>query len=245
MDEFIENEEYKNYKNVNKLKYVNYIPDNLQLDDLVIVYNDGRQSKIYSLNFLLSHPIIYEKYYMKDNVLDITLTHCPISKSTIIYFGEYEITKYKFNNNIVICKSDNKENKVVQLSGNTYDENNDFIESNHMIYGTKLVDLRSAIVSYPDAMFYKYDKNDNNEIFYNNNDKQIIYGVYYLSKNGDKKQAVLMGKQNEKFNYNKMGFNKYFDSMNDKFREKSSTVIPCYLLVWKLFYPDSKIINMK
>jgi len=270
---FINIHELTKYKPIDSIVYKNRPPEKLLLHDLVIVYNDGRNNKIYDLDFLSNNPIIYDKYY--DSVVvnsesgleqvDVTITHCQISLSTIIYFGKYKLSTYVYRNNIVIQNVDDDDEYILQLSGEIYSKkSNSKIDKKIFRVGTKIMTLRQAISNYPDGIFND-DMVKNEEILFPNNiynkifdeiylelskhhhkidPKTIIYGIeYYSSDEATTKKFSAIVNKNTHTNFNLgKSFEKYFSKTISKLLEKGAFITPCYFGPWVLFHPKTKII---
>lgn len=269
-DQFINIHELTKYEGLNNITYKNTPSDKISLQDMVIVYNDGKNNKIYDLNFLSNNPIIYDKYY--DNIIinresglqeiNVTITHCPISLSTIVYFGKYRLTGDVYQNNIVIQNINDNDEYILQLSGDVFSKKNKVkIDKKIFRVGTKIMTLRHAISHYPDSIFNDEVVKDGNiydetytkifdEIFSKTNihlnidPKTIIYTIEYYSSDEmiTKKYSAIVHK-NTHVKFDK-AYDQYFGKTGSKLLEKGAFITPCYLGTWILFHPNTKIINI-
>jgi len=266
-DQFINIYELTKYEGLYDINYKNTPSDKISLHDMVIVYNDGKNNKIYDLNFLSNNPIIYDKYY--DNIMinremglqeiNVTITHCPISLSTIVYFGKYKLTGDVYQNNIVIQNvNGNDDEYILQLSGEVFSKKNNVkIDKKIFRVGTKIMTLRHAISHYPDSVFNVDVQNKifdevytkifdeiyiRSNIHTDINPKSIIYTIEYYS--GDetittKYSAIVHKHNNVKFD---KAFDQYFAKNGSKLLEKGAFITPCFFGTWILFHPHTKII---
>ena len=100
-------------------------PNNINLEDNVITYYNGKKWKIVALDYFYYYPIIHDKYF--DNttnkniqkVFDISITVCPFTLVSIVYFDKLGLYKNTFKGSCVFNKLDNKD-LVVSFSNNKY-----------------------------------------------------------------------------------------------------------------------------
>lgn len=271
-----------NYKNryINDPIFTPIIPKEYELNEPVIVYYNGIKYKIIPQKFMMKFPIIYDKYYTSDitsssntrvikpntgYTSDITVSYCPYTASSIIYFEKYVLTNKIFNSNIILQNMDDNNKLIVQLSGlSLYKSTNDFIQRGEI----KIMTLRNAISKYPDSSFLdisKYKKkellkqsyNINNEILYpllyNSSEyhpKTLIYGIDYISKkDSGAKYSAIVSKDASKNKVNnidiiKNGYDIYFNKMMENIREKGGVVIPCFWFAWYAMHPETRIIKL-
>jgi hypothetical protein len=113
---------------------------------------------------------------------------------------------------------------------------------------------------YDSKMILDSSYNTNNKIFYSLTDKSskyhpktLIYGIEYLSarsqKEGYKKYSTIVSKDASKDkansrNITENGYNKYFDKMMEKIRDKGGIIIPCYWFSWYAMHPKAKVIKL-
>jgi hypothetical protein len=86
-------------------------PDSILLSDPVIVYNDGQKHKIISVDLLNKFPIVHDTYI---DGSDISVTCCPYTMASVVYFGKYELYDKIYKNNIILVKQ-NTNNIIIQL----------------------------------------------------------------------------------------------------------------------------------
>ncbi len=204
MSDLIVDSKY-NYKNryIKDPIFVPRIPNEYELNCPVIVYHNGRKHRIISRELMMRYPIIYDKYYdpvsaqasdstNTGSISDITVTYCPYTSSSIIYFGFFIMTDKIFNSNIILQNMDNPDKIVVQLTGlilkrssirpnpslkdgNIYSPNTkDMVIRKSEI---KIMTLRNAISKYPDSTYLdisQYKKRELLDDSYNCN-KEILY----------------------------------------------------------------------
>lgn len=237
-----------------KIIKFNDTPKGLSLKDIILVYNDGISYKSIDINIFNNCPIIYDKYYENNKYYDISITHCPYSFSSNIYFGIFTSKMELYNGNILIIDEEN--NKVCQFTGKSLD-NEKYYRKKDVVIMT----LRNSLSLYPD---YKYLVSETKNIkvkklkLYNKNDphfkkihpKTLIYGVEYLSsKTGTKKYTAVISKYaseilENNYNYTDSGYYKYFKKLLKKLQDKSAIVTPCFWYLWINFYPDTKIVKI-
>lgn len=243
-------------------------PNNLNINDTVLVYNDGRTWKVVSLDIVLSHPIIYDKYYDDDinnTVSDISITYCPYTSCAIIYYDKYKLTNKIYNNNIIIK---NNNGYMIQMLGILYSKYNKMIPSIIRREEVKIMTLQNALTRYPDCQFLHYTTKmkplvnkkylSNTKIMYKINNiskrfhpKTLIYGIEYITNNSisTKKYSAIIGDDTSKNkpnsrDYNKNKFNIYFVKMMDEIRERNGIVYPVYWYAWYAMFPTTKVIKI-
>jgi hypothetical protein len=245
-------------------KFSPTVPIDLLLSDIVIIYSTGKRWKLVPLKYALYYPAIYDKYYdhnytkkSKYYVSDITLTVCPYSIASVIYFDRLTPTGEIYKNNMILSRNSNNEHIMSQIEGTIYSRHSGkLIESFIRKTGTKIMLLRNAISKYPDCAYLQLDKVPmvdidyiTNKKFYfpiehiskKYNPKTIIYGIEYISKDEhiDKKYSAIVS-QNLKTNK----YNEYFDNIMETLRKKGGIAIPLFWFVWHDFYSESKIMEL-
>lgn len=250
-------------------KYVPVPPRHLQLQDKVLVYNNGFKWRIIPLEIMKNYPIIYDKVYEKyyqtriNNkynkvTTDITISYCPYTSVSIIYEGVYELDSNVYNNNIVLVNKNTNE-KFVQLIGQCLISN-----KCKKRWEVKQMTLKNALKSYPDCEYlftdlpYSYNfvpKNYNtiSKIYYpltNTNDKinkkTLIYGIVYNSsttKSNNLKYVAIIGK-NMSYDIEENGIQRYLEKHESEIREKFGFIIPCFWFIWYDVFPTTKIIQL-
>ena len=236
-------------------------PKNLSLYNKVAVYNDGRQWKVIPLSVLLIYTVIYDKHFDKvkdkdgNNIIsDISITFCPYTFCSIIYFGKYTPVSKIYNGNVVLK---NEENILLsQMKGTP------FIRKKEV----KIMILRNVISNYPDCSYFDEtnlgdlksviddDYIINQKILYPTKHKNkkfhpktLIYGIEYKSKDitkKDYKYSAIVGKNNNSFNFVKSGFVDYFDNVIERIRNKGGVIIPCFWYGWTSMHGEVKIIQL-
>jgi len=262
----------KTYKYIYNPIFKTIPPNFLSLSNYVLVYNDSINYKIIARDIVDRYPIIYDKYYDKlqqnnaEFASDITISYCPFTSASVIYFGKLELSNELYNNNVILIDKKNPDYKIIQLKGDVYSKQTKKIEPIYLRRTEiKIMTLRNALTMFPDCLYLHINlsknsiiKNINNyhinkEILYpltNKSEKYhpktLIYGIEYESTdiNKTEKHTMIIGKKDKNFDYQKNGFDKYFDNMLDKIRDKAGIIIPCYYFSWYSMYPNSKIIHL-
>lgn len=238
------------------------------LSDIVLIYHDGIMYKSIVLSYFNHFPIIYDKFFDNDTYYDISITHCPFTFCSKIYFGKMKLHDELYNNNIVLI--DEHFNKITQF------DNKNILKSQQVYYrklDCMVMLLRNALSLYSDfgsmsndltkynttaaniKSFFKNSVQNASNILdarKNNNirDDTFIYGIEYLSfKTGKKKWAALIptyasSDLDNNFNYETNGYHNYFKMQIKKFKKKSAIITPCYYKAWKIFFPTTRIVNL-
>lgn len=166
-------------------------PADISLFDPVLIYNDGQIHKIVSFKHLSIYPLIYDKYFdnSKDNtgfVSDITVTCCPFTLTSIVYFGIYELHYEVYNNNIILSATQhNKSDKsdqdflLFQLTGDTYSIQENKLIKNYSIrrIDTSIMLLRNAISMFPDCVYLHLHDMHRNNIDRNELDRKSLIEI--------------------------------------------------------------------
>lgn len=222
------------------------------LNDEVIVYNDGKQTKVVPVAVMERYPIIHDKYYENDISDDISLTFCPFSSAAIIYFGKWKWTGEQYNNSIIIQKDSTS---IIQLTGKEYKTG---IPGRHIVKDAVLLTLREVMKRYNDCVFlddtrlrhidaivpasyrkdqtilHKMDK-ELNRMF---PAKQLVIGIDYISSNSasDHKYTCIVSKTPDKIH-------KYIDDNYQTIKDKSGIIINVYWFVWSTL-TTTKVIEL-
>ena len=243
--------------------------NNLSLKDTVIVYSDGTKYKIVPLNIMFNYPIIYDQYLDDQNTsTQISVTLCPYTLSTIIYFGTFNVMNKVYNSNIVLNDQNDKDKIIFQMTGNIFSlSTKKLLEETIRKEECKIMILRNAITMFPDSLHLHFDKNIDHTLntsylidkiilypVYNESDryhpKTLIYGIEYHSKKKSQlKYSALVTKDSNpdrvnKKNIIKNGVHDYLEKMIDKIREKGGLIINCFWFGWYAMHPDTKVIVM-
>jgi len=226
-------------------------PKFLTLSDIVITYNDGKMYKIIPIHIAKYNMVIYDKYtdvLSPTNTVekDITLSYCPKTSACVIYFGKYTVYKHdKYKNNIILQDSKDIGKLLIQFNGNFINTGTQTPAKYQPIrrLSTKIMTLRNAISMYKDPLYLHPHKTY--EVSCTKLPYKIVYGIEYEipNKNFAKKYSVIIGKS-DGTNYIKSLYHTYFNKMYDKVIEKEGFIMPCYIDSWKLFYPETKVINL-
>lgn len=203
-------------------KFIIYPPKSLKLSDPVLVYNNGRNYKIISLDILKKYPVIHDKFYdikninedikeIESTVSEITIICCPFTFYTSVFFGTYYPTKILYKNSITLINN-NKE-KLVPIMGTL--ENHKFIRRSE----AKIMILRNAITMFPDCYYFDDTILDLDVKNINDIELQLSYTIEYTSKTFNKKYTAIVGK-NKILDIDKNGIEEYLQSKMEKIREK-------------------------
>ncbi|MBA43116.1 MAG: hypothetical protein CMF62_03790 [Magnetococcales bacterium] len=196
------------------MKFTSKSNTNLQLNSLVLTYNDGYKWKTIPISLLFEKKIIYDTFYdklffspEKDNFkkekrtsTKVSICFCPKSFICIIYEGKWNFQKYK--NNIMILE--NEKNETLELS---------FGNPSIRKFESNIMEFKESLLKYPDSLFidYKYK----NHIYKPN----IVPLIDYLSTKKDNinisKYSLLVGKDTYK----------YLEKFEDKIRDKNGFII--------------------
>lgn len=241
----------------------------LSLPDIVYVYNDGRDWKVIPKFFATKYPIIQDKLYEGNKLLDMTILCCPFSSFLIGYPGNYKSNGKIYGNNIIL--ENENHNYLIPILNQTYSINNELIGTPAIKYEVKVMTLRNALSKYPDCKFidishldldveplvgpdyhesvdFKYDIKKYNNKYH---PKSIIYIIEYMSKQQDEyKYSVITSNDINRDKPNSSdimhnGIEKYFDDMLPKIRDKVGIIIPCYWAVWDTLGISYKLVNLK
>ena len=223
------------------------IPQNLlSVKDIVIVYNDGHKNKIINKKITDVYPIIYDKFYDDNIKLNLTISVCPFSGSAIGYIGKYLLTNKIHKNGIVLKNKNNEDHLLFNISNLTYSiKHKKIIDKCIKKIEMKIMNLKDALILYPDSLFLNLDIPKNiKKVNTSNHSKKLIYGIIYKSLQQENKYTAIISTKEDGFNYLNNGYFKYFAHMDEKIKDKHGFVIPCHLSSWLNLFPDSKIIEL-
>ena len=240
------------------------MPEDISLSDKVIIFNNNNKWIIVSINIMLSHPFIH----IKNNDIIKSLILCPLTLRTILLDGTYKF--YKYDSGIFYMENENNEISQIDLKGKVkidYDDN--LIEKQNKRYEVKICSLKSGLIEYPDSEYiilkkkqiltpilnYTYYIN-NNDIFGNEYDnvyihpKTLIYIIQYISKSGNLKESILIGKNANKddvtgYNIKESGLINYLIEYGDDIINKKAYLFPMLYIHAIQMYKNSIIINIK
>ena len=267
--------EFTNIKNINlqdriitEPNFLPISPSDMNLLDLVAVYNDGRNWKVIPIDILTRYVVFYDKHFDKiknkkgENIVsDISITFCPYTFAAVIYFKKYAPTNKLYRGNIVL--KDLEDGLLVpQIIGNK------FVRKKEI----KLMTLRNVISNFPDCSYFnnnidklprivsdEYITNKDVDVLVDNinskyHPKTLVYGIEYKSIDttiNDYKYSVIIGadasnsiNKDSLFDYVKNGYNDYFNLAIDKIRDKGGVIIPCFWFCWMGIHENSKIVKL-
>ncbi len=265
-----------NNRIIKQPKFVYHIPSNIKLSDTIFVYNDGKRWKLIPLSILKRYPIVFDKYYDqikrkkgKFIISDMTVTYCPYTGCSVIYYGKYIPTGEVYNNNIILADSDNNNNIMSQMMGILYDrktkkQTHDIVRREE----AKIMTLRNAISKYPDYVFLKQKEDIDplvSETYYHNNTilfpithsslrfhpKTLVYGIEYKSNDMEykNKYSVIVSDDasKKKPNSRDLKINKYteyFDEMIEEIRLRGGVIIPALWFAWYGMFPKARVVKL-
>jgi hypothetical protein len=253
------NKQLTNDRIITNPEFIPTPPKDLLLDDTVLVYSTGKYWRVISIDVLISYPIIYDNYYdhtttRNDKYIksNISLTFCPYSFTSIVYFDKIGLDGHVSNNSIVFNLIKNKRTTF------THFNNEPLIRKGE----SKIMILRNAITLYPDCHYLNYNI-DKKPIIKYEEDRQIelpkrfhpktfIYGIEYNSKHVDKynlRYSVIVSddasldKVNS-FDIRKNKYQNYFNKFINKIRDKGGIITPSFWFAWISNHSDSKVIKL-
>lgn len=221
----------------------------LALSDIVVVYSDGKSNKIIPLELFKIHPIFFDTYFDTSDktVHDITVSVCPYTLCTTVFFNKYYLTDKIYLNQIVLEKEEDKHTILVPLVGYHYSlDSNKLLDQTIRRGEAKIVILRDAISKFADVKYIKFtNKSKLQPIKGSKISNSIPYGITYISGKieTENKHALILPK-NKSLSIKENGIDEYFNNMVDKIREKGGIMIPCLKKPWIKFFPNSKIIKL-
>jgi len=238
----------------------------MKLNDIVFLYNDGRNWKVIPLKVTQMYPIIYDLYYENENAIPITIYVCPYTLFSCIYFEEMLSYDKVYNNNLVLMNKKNNDMIIIPILNNIYSVSTQTLQEKYIRKNEiKAMTIRNAISLYPDSQFINMKDikpkaslvdntylSDNTimfdiekpPLFTNHHPKTLIYIVEYKSKTTHKyKYTVVIPKKNT-FDRVKNGMHKYLDVMNLKITEKGGIIYSCLWFAWICTFPSSRIIKL-
>lgn len=241
-------------------------PPDMKINKPVCVYSNGSRYCLIPLSILLRYPVVYGKYFdqtakkEKRVVSDITITLCPYTLTTVVYFGKYKPTGKLYKDNITLQPVDDPGRIITQLDGKIYNISDGKTIFEEIRRGeAKIMTLRNAITTYTDCLFLDKSTIDTSKFSkinkgVNGKSNKIVYGVEYISsehKVGEEKEdfkiksSYLIPKKTETiWDIQRNGIKNYIDSMIEKIREKGGLLIPSTKDAWLDFHPESKQIKL-
>lgn len=227
-------------------KFKDYPPKEFNLDNIIATYFDGIKWKVIPLFILTQYPIIYDKYYEKNNTSEtlISIYVCPYTLYSCVYFGRYELYDKILYGNISIINMDN-EFYIQPIINKAYSL---IVDKPLDIYirkaEVKILTFKNVVYLFPDSLFIRDvpKRSELNVISLDNN--KLVYIIEYKSKKGnDYKYTVLVPKINS-FDIIKNGFGTYFHKMANNIRTKGGIIHTCFLDNFKETGIAHKIIDL-
>jgi len=237
-------------------------PDELKLNDQILIYNDGTNWKIIPLKICLMHPIIYDTYDNNEQTFPITIIVCPVTLISVVVKGTFAFDSY--NGTTMILKDKNDNIMPIDVGYK--------IDSKYIIYqnkrsDAKLMVLRDAIMFAPDALILKLKTKQIKPIisaeYYTNemdlsgntlntliHPKTLVYVIQYKSnKTNNEKTSIILGKDSQKdfvtgFNLKSSGVTSYFIKKQHKIIHEEGFLLPILWYVSKEMYPSAKIVYL-
>ncbi len=241
------------YSIVDKPEFTPYSPKYLNVDDLAIVFYDGKKWKVVALEDMYQHPVIHDKYFEDD----ISITFCPFSYSAVLYFDKWEPLKDVVNNNVILQYKKNKNIKINQMSGKfvDYTDGSIVIRKNEIV----IMKVMTVLKNYPDCLYFN-NKKKTKSIIPNNyltsskiihplsqeldkrhNPKKLVYGVMYSI---DNTTSVIVSKKEGKLDFEESGYQEYFDTQIKDIKDNGGFIIPCLWFAWMDNYPKSTVVEI-
>ena len=244
-----------------------YLQTNIKLSEVVLVYTNGKKWKIVPLSVLVRYPVIYDKYYDRQEtnkgkyiVSDISVTYCPYTGTGVVYYGKYKPTNKIVNGNMVLSDDTHE---IVQLTGKQINNKNSPLIRRDEV---RIMIMRNALSKYPDALYLHRDFDKDPIVplsYYTNTDllhdlkhtstkyhpKTFVLGIEYKNSNHDTKYSVIVGDDAQKNKTNSRDLNKnkyenYIDQQMTNIRERGGIIIPTLWFAWYAAYPKSKIVKL-
>lgn len=250
-------------------QFTNNADNKILLKDIVIIYNNGNEWRVISLDIIQMYPIIHDKYYQieKNNtqqIVPITVYICPYTLYSVVYFGEFISNNKVYNNNLTLIDKNNDDILLIPILNQFRSITNDtLIRQSIRKNEVRIMTLRNAITQYPDCQFidskhiHKIDPLvdinyiTNDQILFNLKSysnkykaKQLIYVIEYISKKQNGYKYTILIPKNNSFDQTKNGFTNYFNKMISSIRNKGGIIYPCLWFVWNTVYPNTKIIQL-
>lgn len=226
------------------------------------------------LKYPIIHDTYYDQTNTRNGKLissNITLVFSPYSFASIIYFSKIIPTNELYKDNLVLITSDGNY-KFNQLEHIIYSKSGERINKFIRRHEAKIMIMRNVMNKYPDCFYLDTKSYKNNiemivqkdfmtnkftysDLEYQSNiyhPKTFVYGIEYKSSDVDYdnyKYSVIVSDDAHKDKPNSFDlrinkYEKYFDEMIDKIREKQGIIIPCFWYSWYNMFPKSKVIKL-
>src|SRR5579885_3221993 len=107
--------------------FINMVPKNTNLSDIVVCYNDGKLWKIIPLKIISTYPIIVDNYFQDQGanngeieaVQQITVYMCPYTLFSCLYFGEYKLYEKLYITNVALVNEKDKDQIIIPILNKT------------------------------------------------------------------------------------------------------------------------------
>lgn len=245
----------------------NISPHKLELYDKVVVYNNGKSWIVVALDFFLKVPIIKDIFYDEKKAIGekkiITIFFCPFSGTLISYLGNYVISKFAYNNFLLLENVDNPDEIILPINNTSFSISNRSIENKfNVIHEVKIMLLRNCLSKFPDCKYieptttYRYIlpktyysskkihlKIDNHS--YKFHPKTKIFAIVYKNN----KNVIVVSNDASKRNVNNYniqhnGIEPFFDKNIRKIRDRGGIIIPCLWFSFYDLFSKSKIVEL-
>lgn len=131
----------------------------LDLNDIIFAYNNGKDWRMIPLRIAQKNPIIYDNYFelsedttQVQNISMITIYICPFTLLACVYFGEYISFNKVYNNNLVISNKAN-DKIIIPIIHSQFYLTGERVTENLRRSEVKLLTIKNAITKYPDCQF--------------------------------------------------------------------------------------------
>ena len=249
------------YRIIKYPDFTQFSPTYLDIDDLVLVFNNGKKWKVIALSDMCQYPVIYDKYYENGKTdKNISITFCPFSYSSVVYFDEWIPLKETYKNNIILQYKKNKKIKIHQLSGK-FIESSDISETDTIVLRKNeivIMKIKNVLKNYPDCLYFNngkiiesiipknYLKTDTfiyplaSKLDTRFSPKKLVYGV--LNSSNDI-PSVIASKNNE-IDFDESGYQDYFETHIKDIKDNGGFIVPCLWFSWMEHYPDSMVVEI-
>ena len=221
--------------------FVTSIPENLNLDNLVFVYPNGRGERIIPYSFAQQYPLIYDYRYEGEKKIPITFTICPLTLNPMVYQGRYSFSG-KLNQRSTVLQSDN--NYISQFTGEVLSGN---IHQPRRWAG-RVDTLKNVMKNYLDPQYLQMSTPSVHpaSIWESIPSQQLVYGIQYRSSGTEKHdyRRTLVWPKSNKFDTRKNGIRQYLGLYQNRLQEKEGVVQTTYLTAWSRMFPYSKVVKI-
>jgi hypothetical protein len=219
----------------------------LNLDDIMVCYSDGKNVKVIPLDVMKCYPLLYD---VNENNKILSLVVCPFTLAACVYEGKCKLTQHIEKSCLMI----ELEGDVFNLIDNPFNFRRHqviykplrqvFKDNIHAEYlklikkspGRQLVDQVTKDYYESDKLLY----DDVTESVINN--KLLVYVINYTSsKTQTVKHTILVGRHYTDKKYD-TGIYDYLEKNEEKINEKLGFIMPMLWFATRLFYKDAKIL---